>query len=235
MKPLLEVKDLYVEASGQVILQGINLGINEHEVHVLMGPNGAGKSTLLRVIMGDPRYKIVRGTIKFKGKTIDSLKPYERARMGIAMAYQTPPKVSVKLSYLLNKLGNPGSDDHLIELLNLKHLLDRNLHYGFSGGEAKRAELLLTIKQRPELALLDEPDSGVDVDSLAVIGKAINELIEKGASILLVTHMGHILKYLKRVDVLHVIVGGRMAYSGDPEFIDEILSKGYEALFNKVV
>lgn len=226
MDYLLEIKNLSVEVQGRIVLKDINMKIGRHEVHVLMGPNGAGKSTLLRVIMGDPKYKIMRGSIIFEGKVINDLKVYERARLGIAMAFQNPPKVSVRLGYLLKSLS--GKSYHsAVDLLGVRYLLSRNLHDGFSGGEIKKVELLLVMEQMPKLALLDEPDSGVDIDSLSLISKTINNMMEKGVTILLITHLGYILKYLNRVDMLHVMIEGNLVYSGEVEIVDEILTHGY--------
>ena len=234
MSNLLELRNLRVEVGGREVIKGVNLRVRKGgELHVLMGPNGAGKSTLLRALIGDPRYRVVKGSILFNGKEINSLKPYERAKLGIAIAYQNPPRVGVKLGYLLGKLCslygvNPnGVLKSLTEKLKVKHLYNRDLYHGFSGGEAKRTELLITMLQKPRLALLDEPDSGVDIDSLAVVGEVVNELVESGSSVLLVTHTGHVLRYVKRVDALHVMVDGRLAYSGGPEVLGELLELGY--------
>ena len=230
MRTLLQVNRLYVQVGGKTIIHGVELEIGKEEEHILMGPNAAGKSALLKTIMGDPRYKIVKGTVFFDGMNITNMKPYERARLGLALAYQNPPSVSVKFDYFMKKLlerfGAKGND--FVKELNVTHLLQRKLFEGFSGGEAKRTELLLTLLQKPKLALLDEPDSGVDIDSISIIANAINSLIDVGSSILLVTHSGHILQYLKRVDALHVMVGGRITYSGDLSVINDILRFGYE-------
>jgi len=226
-----KVEDLWVKVQGhdKYILKGVDLSIGKGEVHVLMGPNGSGKSTLLKTIIGMPQYKIARGTILFMGKEVNNLKPYERAKMGIGIAFQSPPRIRVKTEYLI-KLITTKFRTRLLpyEEYGISHLVSRDLYNGFSGGEMKRTEMYLTILQRPKLALLDEPDSGVDVDSLALIAKGIEQLMEEGASILLVTHLGYILKYLDVVTKLHVMINGKIVYSGEPEkALDLILTHGY--------
>jgi len=230
MVTLLRVERLRVSVGGREVLRGLDLMIRNQEVHVLFGPNGSGKSTLLATIMGLPRYEVKEGRVLLLGRDITKLKPFERAKLGIAMAFQNPPRVNVKLGYILERLVKKYDDGILNELnaLGIAHLLKRNLHHGFSGGEIKRVEMLLTLLQRPRVALLDEPDSGVDVDSLNIIGKVINKLIDEGASILLVTHMGHILRYIEHVDLAHVLIDGRIVYTGEPkEVLNIVLKKGY--------
>ncbi|MHA1593893.1 MAG: ABC transporter ATP-binding protein [Candidatus Baldrarchaeia archaeon] len=230
MSNLLEVRDLSVRAGGKEILHGVNLSIREGDVGVLMGPNAAGKSALLKTIMGDPRYEIVRGSILFNGVKINDLKPYERVKLGIALAFQNPPRIGIKLGYFIDKLSEEfGSNaDSVIDELGIRQLVGRELFHGFSGGEMKKTELFITLLQRPRLALLDEPDSGVDIDSLSVIASMINRLIDAGSSVLLVTHTGHILRYLRRLDVIHVMINGKIVYSGDPSIMEKILRYGYE-------
>ena len=226
-----KVEDLWVKVQGhdKYILKGVDLSIGKGEVHVLMGPNGSGKSTLLKTIIGMPQYKIARGTILFMGKEVNNLKPYERAKMGIGIAFQSPPRIRVKTEYLIKLITTKFRTKLLpYEEYRISHLVSRDLYNGFSGGEMKRTEMYLTILQRPKLALLDEPDSGVDVDSLALIAKGIEQLMEEGASILLVTHLGYILKYLDVVTELHVMINGKIVYSDEPEkALDLILTHGY--------
>ena len=228
---IFEIKDLWVKVQGhdEFILKGVELSVGRGEVHVLMGPNGSGKSTLLKTIVGMPQYKIVRGSILFMGKEINDLQPYERAKMGIGIAFQSPPRIRVKTKYLVELITTKFKTRLLpYEEYNIGHLVNRDLYDGFSGGEKKRTEMYLTILQRPKLALLDEPDSGVDVDSLALIARGIEYLIEEGASILLVTHLGYILRYLDVVTKLHVMINGKIVYSGEPEkALDLILTHGY--------
>ena len=232
---LLRVENLVVETSGEPrarVLNGVSLGVGRGEVHVLFGPNGAGKSTLLKAIMGLPQYRVVEGRVVFEGKDITKAKPYERAAMGIAMAYQAPPAVPVRLGYLAEKLVERfGGDLRDVSSLELEHLLDRNLHEGFSGGESKRVELGLTLLQRPKLAMLDEPDSGVDVDSLERVAEVVKELAERGTSLLIVTHLGHIAQKLEEVDAAYVMVGGRIVLEGDFEEVYEaVMRHGYKKL-----
>jgi len=228
---MFKVKDLWVKVQGhdKYILKGVNLSICKGEVHVLMGPNGSGKSTLLKTIIGMPQYKITRGAILFMGKEINNLQPYERAKIGIGIAFQNPPSIRVKTEYLVKLITTKFRTKPLpYEEYRISHLVGRDLYDGFSGGEMKRTEMYLTMLQRPKLALLDEPDSGVDVDSLALIAKGIEQLMEEGASILLVTHLGYILKYLDIVTELHVMINGKIVYSGEPEkALNLILTQGY--------
>ena len=229
---LLRVEDLHVRVSGREVLRGVDLEVGPGEVHVLMGPNGSGKSTLLRTIMGLRGYEVIRGGVYFEGEPLDGLSPTERALRGIAMLYQNPPRVGVKLGYLVRKMVEKyGGDSGIAERVGILHLLDRELHRGFSGGESKRVELALTVLQRPKLALLDEPDSGVDVDSLRVIASVINDLISRGVAVLLVTHTGGIASHLAGVDRAHVMVGGRIVCSGGfDEVFERVMSSGYAGM-----
>jgi len=232
---LLEINDLWVKIPDQkeYLLRNIDLRINDGEVHVLMGPNGSGKSTLLKTIMGIPPYEVVRGSIKFMGKDITKLKPYERAKMGIGLAFQSPPRIYVKANYIVELMTRKFRTQRIpYSRFGIQHLIERNLYEGFSGGEIKRMELYITLIQRPKLALLDEPDSGVDVDSLSIIAEGIKELIENRSAVLLVTHLGYILKFigLEVVNRLHVMIDGTIVYSGNAEkALEIILSEGYDA------
>ncbi len=229
---LLRIEDLRVRAEGRLVLKGVDLRVGEGELHVLLGPNGAGKSTLLRVIMGYPHYEVVGGKVLFRGRDLLKYKMWERARMGIALAHQYPPPVSVRLSYLVEVMARRfKSGGEVLDDLIPRQLLNRLLHHGFSGGESKRVELALTILQRPALALLDEPDSGVDVDAVKVVAKAINRLLDEGASVLLVTHTGFVAKYLKRVDKAYIMLDGRIKLTGDfDQLFELVMRRGYEGL-----
>ncbi|MEM4619279.1 MAG: ATP-binding cassette domain-containing protein, partial [Desulfurococcaceae archaeon] len=174
---LLEIVDLSVAVNDRVIVKNVNLAINESELHVIMGPNGSGKSTLLSAIMGLPRFKITSGRVLFKNIDITDKPVYERARMGIALAHQNPPEIrGVKFrdiaSYILKKYGCSDCIP-LSKILDVEKLFDRDLFLGFSGGEKKRSELYLVLLQGPRIALLDEPDSGVDIESIESIARAI--------------------------------------------------------------
>ncbi len=234
---LLRVEELYVSINNKEILKGVNLNLNNQEVHVIFGPNGSGKSTLLATIVGLPIYHIEKGRIIYMNEDISGLTPYERAKLGISIAFQNPPKINIRLNYLINQLIRrfKSSTSLSYEEVGIEHLLSRNLYYGFSGGEIKRVEVFLALLQRPRLALLDEPDSGVDVDSLKIIANIINELIEEGSSLIIVTHLGHILKYIEQVDKAHVLINGRIVYTDDPDKVTKIiLREGYSYFRNMV-
>ncbi|MGB4441776.1 MAG: ABC transporter ATP-binding protein [Coriobacteriia bacterium] len=240
-EPLLVIEDLHVSVGEREILLGIDLTIGEGETHVLLGPNGGGKSTLLNTIVGMPDYHVTRGRIVFKGVDLADLEIDERARLGIGIAFQRPPAVrGVKLRQMLEvAAGGEVADDAIATLdeeLNLGHMLERDVNMGFSGGEAKRAEMAQLLAQMPDLALFDEPESGVDLDNIAVVGGAMNALLkgegrisERTRAGLIITHTGHILEFVN-ADVAHVLYGGRLACKGNPlDLIDEISNHGYEA------
>jgi len=237
---MLEIKHLSVAVDGRKILHDVNLTTGTGETHVLFGPNGSGKTTLLMAIMGFPRYRITKGSIIFKGKDITGLPLDERARLGIGMSFQRPPVVrGVRtrdmISASLRNKGDKVTIDRLAERANLSEFLDRDINYGFSGGEIKRSELMQLLAQKPELTLLDEPESGVDLVNVALIGKLINELLEKDCPIrlrkcmgLIITHTGHILDYVN-ARTGYVMLDGRILCEGDPhEILATIKEKGYE-------
>ncbi len=226
---LLGVKNLRVKIEGSEILKGVSLSVNRGEIHLIFGPNGSGKSTLLKAIMGLPEYEVVSGDIIFEGRSLVGLPPYERAKLGIALAFQNPPTIHVKLEDLALRLARRfKSDLGLLDELALRDLVSRRLHDGFSGGESKRVELALALLQNPRLLLLDEPDSGVDVDSLRIVTRAINKAVDHGTSVILVTHSGHIARLLKRVDAAHVLIKGRIVHTGSAkEILDILESYGY--------
>ncbi len=239
--PLLEIDDLHVSVGDREILRGVDLTINEGETHVLLGPNGGGKSTLLNTIVGMPGYRVTRGRILFKGVDLADLEIDERARLGIGIAFQRPPAVrGVKLRQMLEVAAHGELPDDAVasldEDLSLGHMLDRDVNMGFSGGEAKRSEMAQLLAQMPELALFDEPESGVDLDNIAVVGGAMNALLkgegrisERTRAGLIITHTGHILEFVN-ADVAHVLYSGRLACKGNPlDLIEEISSHGYDA------
>jgi len=233
LRDLLRIKDLTVAIGDKVIVRKVNLSVGRGEMHVIMGPNAAGKSTLLAAIMGLPRTRILKGSIIFEGVEITNKPCYERAKMGIALAHQIPPAVKgVRFSEVAKALiERCGCSDHTLmaKMLRVDKLLERDLFVGFSGGERKRAELYLTMIQGPKLALLDEPDSGVDLESLSIIANVIEYLIrKKNASIILVTHSGAILEKLSRISKTHIMINGEIVYSGYPDDIIPIVTKfGY--------
>ena len=241
MGNMLEIKDLTVEVGGKTILRGLNLHIGAGEVHVLFGPNGSGKTTLLMTILGFPGYIVKSGRIVFKGEDITELPTHERVRRGIGVLFQRPPAIrGVKLSDVLNICKERGGiseeeTSRFVELLKLSEFMGRDVNLGFSGGEVKRSELLQVIVQSPELALLDEPDSGVDVENVELIGKVLNEFLEREKrpserrrAALIITHSGFILNYV-RADRAHVMLDGTIACSGTPdEIFKHIMTVGYE-------
>ena len=217
------IEDLFVEADGKEILKGINLPIKDGEVHVLFGPNGSGKSSLLLTIMGSPKYQVTHGKIYFNGKDITEFPTHERAKLGIGLALQHPPQVKgVKLRKLLEYINNNNNHiEELAEELKLKEHLERDVNVGFSGGEAKRLELLQLMVQSPSLILLDEPESGVDLENMALVGKILEKLLkrypvkERLVSGLIITHTGYVLDYIT-ADVGHVMLDGRIVCTGNP-------------------
>ena len=235
---MLKIENLCVKIGDREILKDINLNINTGETHVLFGPNGAGKSTLINTILGNPKYEIVSGSIYFKGKDITDMPMHERAKLGIGISYQSPPAIpGVKLKNLLNIISNRDWNEieKMAEILNFKDFLEREVNVGFSGGEAKRSELLQIYAQNPDFIMFDEPDSGVDVENVELIGALINELLDKNKmpsdrkkSGLIITHMGHILNFMD-VDRAHVLYDGVVACSGNPkEILNTIIKYGYE-------
>ncbi|AFL66136.1 ABC transporter ATP-binding protein [Desulfurococcus amylolyticus] len=228
----LEVQGLSVAVDDRIVLRDISLTIPRGELHIIMGPNGSGKSTLLASLMGLPYLKIISGRIYFDGRDITKLPPYERAKLGIALAHQSPPEVKgVKLReiarFMLEKYRCEDSA-MFSKLLKIDPLLDRDLFLGFSGGEKKRAELFLSLLQSPRLAMLDEPDSGVDVESAEIIAHVIELLIHKKSSVILVTHTGLITNKLNRIDKVHLLIDGGIAYSGSPDEVLPVIFKfGY--------
>ncbi|KTB48729.1 MULTISPECIES: ABC transporter ATP-binding protein [Dehalogenimonas] len=236
---LLEIKNLKVAVEGKEILHGISLSIKAGETHVIYGPNGSGKTTLLMTIMGFPKYKITGGQIIFEGQDVTDATLDERARVGIGLSFQRPPIVrGVKTRDMVTACfrGREDGDtlSRLAERANMTDFLDRDINYGFSGGETKRSELLQLLAQSPDLVLLDEPESGVDLENIALIGDLINDLLEKThpmrnrtRSGLIISHTGHILEYVN-ARTGYVMFEGRIICEGDPhEILETIKIKGY--------
>lgn len=233
---MLELKELRVEVSGKEILHGVNLKINKAETHVLFGPNGAGKTTLLMSIMGFPEYKITGGQIIFNGEDVTHLPLHERARKGIGMSFQRPPTIKGLKTHQIIELSareNVRVDD-IADTVNLGYLLHRDVNDGFSGGEIKRSELAQLMAQNPSFVLLDEPESGVDLENISLLGSAINKLLQKELkrarvnSGLIITHTGYILDYVE-ADTGHILTDGRIACAGNPrEMLEHIKESGYE-------
>ena len=229
---MLKVEELTVEVDGKLVLRDINLEVPKGEVHVLFGPNGSGKSSLIMSILGFPAYRVVSGRILFKGRDITSLPINERVKLGLGVAFQNPPTIrGVKLREVLERLVSQGgrysSLRELAETLNFPlDFMERDLNLGFSGGEMKKSEVIQILAQNPDFVILDEPDSGVDVENLQLIGKVIKKMIE-GKSALLITHLGYILHYVD-ADEAHVILDGTIVCSGRPlKILSQILNEGY--------
>ncbi len=239
---MLDVHNLTVSVHGHTILKHVDMHVSRGETVALFGPNGSGKTSLLYTIMGIPGYNIETGTITFKGEDITELPVDKRAQLGIGMDFQRPPAVrGVKLKDMLRMCMDKRGDldeqmiDGYIQKLNLAAFQDRDINLGFSGGEIKRSELVQLLAQNPDFIMFDEPDSGVDLVSIHLVGRVINELLEKeimagkrNKSGLIISHAGHILDYVN-VDRAYVILNGTLYCSGNPrDILDDIRVKGYE-------
>jgi Fe-S cluster assembly ATP-binding protein len=243
----LVIEGLRAEIDGKEILKGIDLEVSKGEVHAVMGPNGSGKSTLSYVLMGHPAYEVTAGTVTFKGIDLLELEPDERSRLGMFLAFQYPhavPGVTVSsfLRQAINahrKGGPDGADDPIsakefgnkfreaLELLKIdKSLSSRYLNDGFSGGEKKRLEILQMAMLEPELAILDETDSGLDIDALRVVSSGVNTLAGPELGVLVITHYQRILNYV-RPDHVHILMDGRIVRSGGAELALELEQSGY--------
>ena len=229
MTNLLEIKELWVAVDGQELLHGVNLVIPAGEVHTLLGPNGSGKTSLMMAIMGFSVYRVTHGQILFDGQDITDLDITERARLGLSVAQQRPPTMAgVKLRHVLDYAAghNParvGEIEMLVGKAQMVPFLERDINRGLSGGEIKRSELLQLLVSQPKLAMMDEPDSGVDLESLAIVGEMINTLFTQGSDCpvkrragLIITHTGHILDYVQ-ADKAHIMLNGSIACSGNPQ------------------
>jgi len=235
---MLKLEDLWVSVGDTQILKGVNFSMHYGEINMLFGPNGAGKTTLMMTLMGFPRYKINQGRIYFKGEDITDKDLYERARLGLGISFQRPPTVrGVTLKRMIEIIANGGKDEERItenvEKLNLTTHLGRGLNEGFSGGEMKRSELLQLMVQRPDLVLIDEPESGVDIENIALVGEAINSLLgrdkvkdpKRGA--IIITHTGYILDFVN-ADKGYLIFDGNLVCRGNPrDILSEIKKFGY--------
>ena len=245
--PILEIKDLKVSINENEILKSLNLTVNKGEIHAIMGPNGSGKSTFSKVIAGHPAYSVSSGDIKFKGSSILDLDPEDRSHLGIFLAFQYPieiPGVSnedfLRLAYnSKQKFYNKSEVDPIeffsiitekLKLVNMSPLfLSRNVNEGFSGGEKKRNEILQMILLDSEVSILDETDSGLDIDALKIISTGINNFMNEDKSIVLITHYQRLLDYIKPTYV-HVMQDGKIIKTGSADLAKELESKGYEWL-----
>ncbi len=240
---MLEIKDLTVEVEGKEIVRDLHLNIEEGEVHVLFGPNGCGKTTLLMTLLGFPSYNVTRGRITFKGVDITNLPTNERVKLGMGMSFQHPPEIrGVKLGDMVNIAQGRKEDvidEDVIALakrLNISiDFLNRDVNLGFSGGEVKRSEILQLLAQAPDFIMFDEPDSGVDIENIELIGEIMSELLDRNKmpskrdkSGLIITHSGSIMRHIK-ADRAHVMLGGRIACSGMPDEITKnVMETGFE-------
>jgi len=251
-KPILEIKDLHAGVEGKQILKGISLVINPGEVHAVMGPNGSGKSTLAAVLAGRDGYDITGGEVIYNGHDLLDLDPEERARDGLFLAFQYPVEIpGVNSTYFLKAAlnevrkaqGQPELDameflslvKEKMKLLELKDdLLKRSVNEGFSGGEKKRAEIFQMAVLEPKLAILDETDSGLDIDALKIVSQGVNKLKRTDNAQLVITHYQRLLNYIVP-DFVHVLVDGRIVKSGDKKLALELEAKGYDWIINHPV
>ena len=237
---LLDIKGLHAGVEGKEILKGLSLTVGKGEVHVILGPNGSGKSTLMNVIMGHPKYEVTAGSIAFEGEDITQLKTFERARKGLFLSFQTPeeiPGISVENMIRTAKQAVSGERVKLLpfrrklkemmEELKIKpEYADRYLNVGFSGGEKKRNEILQLLMLEPKLALLDETDSGLDVDAVQIVSEGVAKFHNEDNSCLIITHNTRILEKLT-VDRVHVLLNGTIVEEGGAELIEEINRRGF--------
>ena len=240
MSQLLEIKDLHAGVEGKEILKGLSLSVDKGEIHVILGPNGSGKSTLMNLIMGHPKYQITSGTIEFEGEELNDLQTFERARKGLFLSFQIPeeiPGITVENMLRTAKQAVTGEKvkilpfrrelKKLMEELKMKsEYAERYLNVGFSGGEKKRTEILQLLMLNPKLAMLDETDSGLDVDAVQIVSEGVAKFHNADNSCLIITHNARILEKLK-VDRVHVLMNGTIVEEGGPELIDDINSRGF--------
>jgi len=230
----LKIEDLCVKVGEKGVLEGVNLEIPKGEVHVLFGPNGSGKTSLIMSILGFSGFRIVSGKIWLNGTDITNLPINERVKLGIGVTFQQPPAIrGVKLGDVINSFMEKEAEAEkqkyeLTETVNFpREFLERDLNLGFSGGELKRSEVLQVLAQKPDFVMLDEPDSGVDVENLELVGKVINDFLKERTG-LLITHLGYIMRYVD-TDKAHVLIDGTIACSGKPtKVLGTILREGYE-------
>ena len=242
---MLEIKDLHASINGKEILKGIDLVIRSGEIHALMGQNGAGKSTLSNVLVGNPAYEVTRGSVTFNGKDLLALKPGERAHEGLFLSFQQPVEIpGVSMVNFMRAAINakrkyhnqePLSAGDFLKMMREKRkiveldskLANRSVNEGFSGGEKKRNEIFQMAMLEPTLSILDETDSGLDVDALRIVAEGFNKLRTPETSALVITHYQRLLDYLKP-DIVHVLLNGRIVKTGGPELALEIEKKGFD-------
>lgn len=240
--PLIVIDNLHASVEGAEILKGVNLTVNPGELHAIMGPNGSGKSTLANILLGHPSYEITEGSITYKGEDITAWAPEKRGQAGMFLGFQYPeeiPGVSV-VNFLRTALSNRTGTDYTVLELRLKVMeamkdlemdpsfANRYLNEGFSGGERKRNEILQMAILEPEFAVLDETDSGLDIDALRIVAEGVERLRTDERGVLIITHYQRMLEYLTP-DIVHVFLDGRIVASGDAKLADEIEEAGYDA------
>ena len=252
---VLEIKDLCVSRDGKEILKGVNLKTGSGEVHAIMGPNGSGKSTLAYTLLGHPKYQVTKGDILLDGDSILNLKTDERAKKGLFLGFQYPTEVSgVGFSHFLrtsyNALSKALKDNDREVFITVREFqkylkqnvndvglkdefLARYLNEGFSGGEKKRSEVLQMTVLKPKVSILDEPDSGLDIDSVQAVAKAISNTFDETTTTILITHYARILNYLDKLDFVHVFDEGKVIKSGDASLAGELEEKGYDWVLEK--
>jgi len=237
---MLKIINVHAKVEGTPILKGVNLEIKAGEIHALMGPNGAGKSTLAKIIAGHPAYEVTEGEILFEGESILDLEPEERARLGLFMSFQYPPEIAGVsnfqfLHHALNtKLKEPLSEEAFAAVLEEKmemikmrsEFKTRHVNEGFSGGEKKRNEILQMAVLEPKLAILDETDSGLDIDAMRIVAGGVNQLMNQDRALLLITHYQRLLDYIKP-HFVHVLIDGKIIRSGEASLALELEAQGY--------
>ena len=248
----LQIKDLHVSIDGKQILHGVNLTAKQGEIHAIMGPNGTGKSTLAYTLMGHPSYAVTQGEVRFKDQDVLELSPDERSRLGIFLAFQYPVSISgVTVANFLRTAINArrrakDKDDKGVPIPEFRKMLKekmrllkmdeafagRYLNEGFSGGEKKRAEILQMAALEPEIAILDETDSGLDIDALRVVSEGVNTLMGPNLGVIVITHYQRLLNYIKP-HFVHVMMGGRIVESGGPELALSLEEHGYDWIREK--
>jgi Fe-S cluster assembly ATP-binding protein len=238
---MLKIENLRVEIDGNEIVKGLDLDVGKGEIHAIMGPNGSGKSTFANVLMGHPRYEVTEGTVTFEGEDVLELEPDERAKLGMFLAFQYPSEVpGVSVANFLRTAVNSVREEELspMEMYRLLQekmavmqmdpkFAERYLNEGFSGGEKKRNEILQMLMLEPRLAIMDETDSGLDIDALQVVARGVNEVRGPEFSAVIITHYQRILRYIEP-DRVHVMLDGRIVTSGGKELAEQLEDKGYD-------